>query len=94
MEIQKPEWHAVKRCPCGVCDDGWLTLVACKGCGRVFGCCDETDVLFADPTDPDPSQPMEPDDVCDTCGAALRDAEPATSEEIQKEGLRWKVDYE
>ena len=94
MESEESEWHAVARCPCGSCDDGWLALVICKGCGRVFGQCEETDVLFADPKRPDPAQPIQPEDVCDTCGKDLEDVEPATTEELQKDGLRWKVDYQ
>jgi hypothetical protein len=79
-------------CPCGDCDGAFLQLVSCKQCDHLFARCEETELLFPDPTVLDPEAVIKQPTVCPACGAALT-IERAPSEIIQAVGLRWLLDY-
>jgi hypothetical protein len=86
MRIANPVWHSTLKCP--VCEQGSaLAFVICPTCATLVLRCDEDGSAFLDPrklqSTADEAAP------CPKCGKWTVGAfQPATSEQIDKQGFR------
>lgn len=92
--MESKELFALKHCPCGQCDDGWLRLVACADCGMVYGQCEESEMLSGHAANPGPHPMLTADEDCLSCEAPLSEVKPASNEQALESGLRFRVDYQ
>jgi hypothetical protein len=88
MEIRQPEWHL--RAPCPVCEQGGLLIVVCPECSHVAAICAEEGSAFANAKQIGTAVAVNPQSAhCPTChGPSLVEFRVATSDEIQRAGLR------